>query len=174
MTARIVAISGPLTGRLFPLGDTPVTFGRSPENTIVIASQRASRRHAEIRREGGVYLLIDLGSSNGTILNGQLIQRQILRTGDTFVIGDEMFRFEEVAGATLDPTLPVGSAPAPAAPGWSAQPLPSPPDGGFRLPPGPPVPAQPQPQLRRLPIWLLIGGLFTCIILAGAVTGSVM
>jgi hypothetical protein len=174
MTARIVAISGPLTGRLFPLGDTPVTFGRSPENTIVIASQRASRRHAEIRREGGVYLLIDLGSSNGTILNGQLIQRQILRPGDTFVIGDEMFRFEEVAGATLDPTLPVGSAPAPAAPGWSVQPLPSPSDGGFRLPPGPPVPAQPQPQPRRLPIWLLIGGLFTCIILAGAVTGGVM
>lgn len=174
MTARIVAISGPLTGRLFPLGDTPVTFGRSPENTIVIASQRASRRHAEIRREGGVYLLIDLGSSNGTILNGQLIQRQILRPGDTFVIGDEMFRFEEVAGATLDPTLPVGSAPAPAASGWSVQPLPSPSDGGFRLPPGPPVPAQPQPQPRRLPIWLLIGGLFTCIILAGAVTGGVM
>ncbi len=174
MTARIVAISGPLTGRLFPLGDTPVTFGRSPENTIVIASQRASRRHAEIRREGGVYLLIDLGSSNGTILNGQLIQRQILRPGDTFVIGDEMFRFEEVASATLDPTLPVGSAPPPAAPGWSAQPLPSPSDGGFRLPPGPPAPAQPQPQPRRLPIWLLIGGLFTCIILAGAVTGGVM
>ena len=170
MTARIVAVSGPLSGRIFPLGNTPITFGRSPDNTIVITSQRASRRHAEIRREGGVYLLIDLGSSNGTVLNGQLIQRQILRPGDTFVIGDEIFRFEEPAGATLDPTLPVGSTPA--APGWSAQPSPAPADGGFRLPPVPPAPAQPKP--RRFPIWLLIGGLFTCIILAGAVTGSVM
>ncbi|HBW68319.1 MAG TPA: forkhead-associated protein, partial [Chloroflexus aurantiacus] len=126
MTARVVAVSGSLAGRSIPLGDIPMTFGRAPENTVVIASQRASRRHAEIRREGGVYLLIDLGSSNGTFLNGQPVQRQILRNGDTFTIGDESFRFEELA-VGLDPTVPIGSSPPatpPAAPGWSAQPPP--------------------------------------------------
>ena len=208
MTARVVAVSGSLAGRSIPLGDIPMTFGRAPENTVVIASQRASRRHAEIRREGGVYLLIDLGSSNGTLLNGQPIQRQILRNGDTFTIGDESFRFEELA-VGLDPTVPIGSSPPatppaapgwsaqpppatppaapgwsaqpppatpPAAPGWSAQPPPAAPpsDGGFRLPPTPPPVAPPRPQPRRFPIWLLIGGLFTCIILAAAVAGGVM
>lgn len=46
MTARVVAVSGSLAGRSIPLGDIPMTFGRAPENTVVIASQRASRRHA--------------------------------------------------------------------------------------------------------------------------------
>ncbi|RMD73344.1 MAG: FHA domain-containing protein, partial [Chloroflexi bacterium] len=96
MTARVIAVSGPRAGHLFQLSDTPITIGRSPDNSIVIASQLASRRHAEIRREGGVYVLVDLGSSNGTLLNGKPVQRQILRTGDTFVIGDEVFRFEEL------------------------------------------------------------------------------
>ncbi|PMP85136.1 MAG: FHA domain-containing protein, partial [Chloroflexus aggregans] len=67
MAARLIAVSGSRAGHSFQLSDTPVTIGRSPDNSIVIASQLASRRHAEIRREGGVYVLVDLGSSNGTL-----------------------------------------------------------------------------------------------------------
>lgn len=189
MSARVIAVSGPLAGQMFQLGETSLTFGRSPDNTIVIASQRASRRHAEIRREGGVYVLIDLGSSNGTLLNGKPIQRQILRTGDTFVIGDEAFRFEELAAAAIEPTLPVGPPPPaapgwspppppaspPAAPGWSPPPPPASPPaaGGFQLPPSPPA-TPPSSLPRRFPLWLVLGGLFSFIVLAAAIAGGVV
>jgi len=200
MTARIVAVSGPLAGRVFQLGDTILTFGRLPENTVVIASQQASRRHAEIRRESGVYILIDVGSANGTLVNGQRVQRHLLRNGDTFVIGDEVFRFEEIVSAAVEPTLPVGGSPpgvTPPTPAWPAQPpsvsppaagnpLPgmpsappgwpqpsSPPAGGFQLPPNPAPAPPPSTSSRRFPIWLLLGSLFSCIVLAAAIAGGI-
>ncbi|MGC8801153.1 MAG: clostripain-related cysteine peptidase [Chloroflexus sp.] len=185
MAARLIAVSGSRAGHSFQLSDTPVTIGRSPDNSIVIASQLASRRHAEIRREGGVYVLVDLGSSNGTLLNGKPIQRQILRTGDTFAIGDEVFRFEELPAATIEPTVPLAPTPPPPA-SWST---PSPPatppaagggtppaptGGDVRIPATPPAAAPPfSPQARRFPVWLILTGLFTCIILAAAVAGGV-
>ncbi len=170
MSARVVAVSGPLAGRVFQLSEIPVTFGRSPDNTIVIASQRASRRHAEIRREGGAYVLSDLGSSNGTLLNGQPIQRQLLRAGDTFVIGDEVFRFEEAA---LDPTQPVAGFPAAAPPPIAYQPPPAPPPAAtppFAIPPSPPA----APPRRRLPLFLVVGVLFACVALTAAIAGGTL
>jgi hypothetical protein len=52
MPAYLVAVSGAQAGKQFPLTDAPCSFGRNPDNAIVVASARASRRHAEIRREG--------------------------------------------------------------------------------------------------------------------------
>lgn len=58
----------------FPLVKERVTIGRSRESDVFLPDQWLSRHHAEIRRQGDVYFLQDLGSKNGTLLNGTRIQ----------------------------------------------------------------------------------------------------
>jgi hypothetical protein len=122
MSPHLSGIRGPLTGRTFALGDQPLTIGRAADNAVVIASPRASRHHAHIRREGAAFVIYDLGSANGTLVNGQRVQRAVLQPGDLIDIGDEVFRFE--AGHQQDATLL--SAPQASPPAYPSQPQPSP------------------------------------------------
>lgn len=64
-----------------------LTIGRSPDAGLVIQSNRVSRFHAEIRFEGGVPVLVDRGSSNGSFVNGERVTARPLRTGDEIEIG---------------------------------------------------------------------------------------
>lgn len=68
--------------------DRDVTaIGRWEGNDVVLTDQEASRRHAQIRREGGRYVLVDLGSKNGTLVNGApIVGATPLRDGDEIVI----------------------------------------------------------------------------------------
>jgi pSer/pThr/pTyr-binding forkhead associated (FHA) protein len=118
MPPHLSGIRGPLTGRTFALGDQPLTIGRAADNLVVIASPRASRHHAHIRREGAAFVLYDLGSANGTLVNGQRVQRAVLQPGDQIDIGDEVFRFE--AAHQQDATLL--SAPQAQPPPYPSQP----------------------------------------------------
>ena len=82
------ALLGPF-GR-YELGKDVVTLGRLPANTIVIDDGKTSGRHAEVWPEGAGYMLADVGSTNGTALNGQPLrvhQPQPLRDGDVITIG---------------------------------------------------------------------------------------
>ena len=94
MTPEIVGRTGPLAGRRFPLGGTPFTFGRRAGNSVELSGSFASRRHAEIRREAGGWVLQDCESSNGTLVNGQRVAVRMLRPGDLITIGREIFCFE--------------------------------------------------------------------------------
>ncbi|HEV2980104.1 MAG TPA: FHA domain-containing protein [Solirubrobacteraceae bacterium] len=71
------------------------TIGRLPENDLAISKESVSRQHARIDAAQGGYLLVDLGSSNGTQLNGERFRGESrwLTNGDTIVIGDELLRF---------------------------------------------------------------------------------
>jgi pSer/pThr/pTyr-binding forkhead associated (FHA) protein len=62
-------------------------IGRSRECDIQISDPNASRRHAEIRRDGDTFSVVDLGSTNGTDLNGRRTQRATLSDGDRITIG---------------------------------------------------------------------------------------
>ncbi len=76
------------------LGPEPITIGRLPESTIVINDPNASRRHAEIRRNGNDVVVVDLNSTNGTRVNGATIRERVLSDGDQIVIGTTVLRFE--------------------------------------------------------------------------------
>lgn len=94
MPPEIVGHEGPLTGQRFPVSDTRITFGRKDDNSVMIASRRASRFHAEVLREADGYVLYDRGSRNGTLVNGRRVTSHALQPGDLITIGDETFCFE--------------------------------------------------------------------------------
>jgi len=81
-----IAIEAYRDGKLpFPEG---ATVGRLPENTIYIPDERLSREHARIEFQDGTFFLNDLGSRNGTALNGSLVSSpQALHGGDTIELG---------------------------------------------------------------------------------------
>lgn len=81
-------------GRRIGIGDEIITMGRLPECAIVLADPNASRRHAQLRREGDSVILVDLGSLNGTRVNGVQVREQRLNPGDEVTIGTTTLRFE--------------------------------------------------------------------------------
>jgi len=77
------------------LTDRPFTIGRLPECSFVVSDPNVSRRHAEIRPVGEDYAVSDLGSTNGTRVNGLLVNgSQTLRPGDEITVGATALRFE--------------------------------------------------------------------------------
>jgi hypothetical protein len=81
-------------GRRVPLGEQTVVLGRMADCDVVVADPRSSRRHAEIRPSGSGFVISDLGSMNGTLVNGAPIQEQPLADGDEIRLGNTMLRFE--------------------------------------------------------------------------------
>jgi hypothetical protein len=79
--------------RSIVLAAETMTIGRLPECQITITDKGASRRHAQIRRKGDTYTLTDLGSTNGTRLNGQTIQTRELADGDRITIGTTVLEY---------------------------------------------------------------------------------
>jgi hypothetical protein len=83
------------SGERFPLSNRPVTVGRLPECTITLNDTNVSRRHAEIRPHGSGYAAADLGSTNGTKVNGMRIDgERMLNDGDIVSVGGTHLRFE--------------------------------------------------------------------------------
>ena len=91
---------GPPASLLLPdasrvqLGEEPLVIGRLPECDVVLADPNVSRRHAELRRDGSTVILVDLGSTNGTRVNGANVKRRQLSDGDEISIGSSSLRFE--------------------------------------------------------------------------------
>jgi sigma-B regulation protein RsbU (phosphoserine phosphatase) len=89
----------------FPLGRLRITIGRSARNDLCIPDPFASRVHAEVRREGDLYLLQDLGSANGTLYNGAGVEGTVeLTPGGRIQIGETEIVFDDgsqTAGATM-------------------------------------------------------------------------
>ena len=78
----------------FPV-EGPVTIGRGPENRIDLLDVRVSRKHAQVRPTAEGVILEDFGSTNGTTVNGQLVQGPIrIVAGDAIGLGDTILRLE--------------------------------------------------------------------------------
>jgi hypothetical protein len=81
-------------GKRVRLGDGIVTIGRANECEVRVADTSVSRRHAEVRATGDGWAVADLGSTNGTKVNGAIITDRKLKDGDTISVGDTHLRFE--------------------------------------------------------------------------------
>ncbi len=122
--ASITFVRGPHAGTELQLPDAAISLGRDDTAGFPLNDDSVSRHHAEIRRTATGWLITDLGSANGTLVNGQECGQRLLVQGDTVEIGESQFEFntEEAPGEPFQdapPPLPVPvpeSLPAPPPP----------------------------------------------------------
>ncbi len=81
-------------GKRLQLGDDPTVIGRLDECDVALSDQKVSRRHAEVRPGAEGYLVVDLGSTNGTQVNGNRVTEHLLGDGDRIHLGDTEIKFE--------------------------------------------------------------------------------
>lgn len=81
-------------GRRIEIGETPLVVGRMPECDVALSDPNVSRRHAEVRRQGTGFVVVDLGSTNGTRVNGAQVKERLLNNGDEITVGATKLRFE--------------------------------------------------------------------------------
>jgi len=90
---RLIALSGPLKGGVFELVEAEFSIGREGVNQLCLNDLSVSRRHCLIKQEDEGYRLSDLGSFNGTFVNGLAVKDRALEHGDRIGIGDSTFLF---------------------------------------------------------------------------------
>jgi pSer/pThr/pTyr-binding forkhead associated (FHA) protein len=86
-SALLVVKRGPNAGSRFLLDQSTTSAGRHPESDIFLDDVTVSRRHAEFRREGGEFVVVDVGSLNGTYVNREPVDTALLANGDEVQIG---------------------------------------------------------------------------------------
>ena len=86
----ITIVKGPMSGETFALDDNDITLGRDPKNSVFLNDMTVSRRHAHIDLTGlasGYATIEDLGSLNGTWVDGAIVSKAVLKDGSTIQIG---------------------------------------------------------------------------------------
>ncbi|NUN49936.1 MAG: FHA domain-containing protein, partial [Candidatus Brocadiae bacterium] len=101
--AFMIVESGDLNGRKIDLIGSLV-IGRQAREGLTIKDAKASREHTRFELTSGGWVVMDLGSTNGTLLNGRKITREFLNTGDRVTVGQTVFRFENPAAQPMTST----------------------------------------------------------------------
>ena len=94
--ASLVVRTGQQAGQAFPLSDTVTRLGRHPDSEIMLDDITVSRRHAEVERTAGGYLVRDAGSLNGTYVNQERVDETRLANGDELQVGKFRLVFFEL------------------------------------------------------------------------------
>ena len=137
---QLIMRSGPTPGASFTLEGDQLTIGRDSTNEITINDAEISRRHARLTFQGGKYVLEDLGSTNGTFVNGQrLAGPRVLKAGEVVSFGEQIVLVFEAtnidAGATM--VSPRASSAVPSAPRPATPPPPPPAEYAGSVPASP-------------------------------------
>jgi pSer/pThr/pTyr-binding forkhead associated (FHA) protein len=91
--AELTIETGPDAGHSHRAGDNALRLGRSPDNDIILRDPATSGHHARVERRGDEFWIVDLGSTNGTLVNGEPIQEKELNHGDRVTIGQNAVQF---------------------------------------------------------------------------------
>lgn len=173
MPFQLVMRAGPQPGAVFPLQKSEIYIGRDPSNDLVISDAEVSRKHARLIWQSGGYILEDLGSTNGTFVNGQrLLGPHGMRPGEVIQLGENVsLVFEALYDPNATRVSPVAPAYQPISPAPTAQaagepfprqPLPS----STPVEPIYSVPAYPlreqasqelEPEKKKVPLWIFAG-----------------
>ncbi len=89
----LVVMEGPLVGKVFPINKSPLMIGRGEGVDISFTEDGVSRKHVKIENNNGVCTLTDLGSTNGTHVNGIPTVSVDLQDGDKILVGEVLLRF---------------------------------------------------------------------------------
>jgi diguanylate cyclase (GGDEF)-like protein len=100
--ALLIVLSEPCLGSRVLLAEAEVEIGRGARGGLLIDSDSVSRRHARVEFANGAHRIVDLGSTNGTFVNGSRVQAHELRDGDRVQIGKVLLKY--VAGGNIEAT----------------------------------------------------------------------
>jgi pSer/pThr/pTyr-binding forkhead associated (FHA) protein len=93
---RLVCLTGPSKGESYVLLGNRIVLGRSDKADIQVNDNKASREHAEITKLGDKWVVTDLGSQNGIVINDHRVNQQVLTESDKLIIGQTVFKFARV------------------------------------------------------------------------------
>jgi predicted component of type VI protein secretion system len=187
-TFQLVMRAGPNPGKAFILSKNEIVIGRDDGVDVVINAAEVSRRHTRLYLEAGGYIIEDLGSTNGTFVNGQRLTTSLpLRSGDIIMLGEAATLVYETSQFDPNATMISSSSeraslaepkPASVTPPRVTPPPPAQRSYAGQIPAGPagssaPAYAPPVPQPRRGGIsWLWAGAgcvvVMLCIMVVGA------
>ena len=98
--ALLIVLSEPCLGSRVLLAEAPVEIGRGVRGGLLIDSDSVSRRHAKVEWTGSDHRIVDLGSTNGTFVNGSRVTQHELRDGDRVQIGKVLLKY--LAGGNIE------------------------------------------------------------------------
>ncbi|HEY8853701.1 MAG TPA: FHA domain-containing protein [Candidatus Dormibacteraeota bacterium] len=91
--AELTIESGPDAGHTYRATESALRMGRSPDNDLLLRDPATSGHHARVERRGEQFWIVDLGSTNGTLVNGEPIQEKELKHDDRITIGQNAVHF---------------------------------------------------------------------------------
>jgi predicted component of type VI protein secretion system len=163
---QFVMRSGPNPGKVYQLEASEIVIGRDSSNGVAINDGEISRKHAKLSLHGAAYVIQDLGSTNGTFVNGQrLTGTQVLNPGDSISFGENISAVYEAASDPNATVISSAQAPKTAAPVRkpAAAPAPAPAYSG-QVPAGPLPTAAAPAKKKKFPVWLIILIIFVLVI----------
>lgn len=158
---QFVMRSGPTPGVVFPLEGEQLTIGRDSSNGVAINDAEVSRKHARLNMQGGKFVIDDLGSTNGTFVNGQRITGPVvLKAGDVVSLGEQIVLMYDAINTDAGATVAVSRKAIPSAPPMQSY-----------APPPAATPSYASPQqamspkkTNMVPIFIAVGALlFLCL-----------
>lgn len=169
-TYRLIVRRGPQPNQIYELSKDSISLGRDITNDIVINDPEVSRHHGRLIRGGGGYTMEDLGSTNGTFINGQRLNgARPLNGGDTMGLGETVTLSYEAAlmpgaapnasAGTMIGQSPLAQnpyAPPQAQGGYAPQQQQQMPPPGYVAPPPPPPQYQPPPEAPTNGAWRFV------------------
>src|ERR1700733_7059190 len=123
MNPRLIVITGSEQGVIYPITMDSFAIGRDPRNRLSLTDPAASREHCVILRQGDNFVIRDLGSFHGTLVNDARVTERELLHGDSIRIGRTLLRFltdeeivcEDTCCDARTTAIPVGQAQLPGA-----------------------------------------------------------
>lgn len=164
---QFVMRSGPTPGATFSLEGDQLIIGRDSSSAVAINDAEVSRKHARLNFQGGKYVIEDLGSTNGTFVNGQrLASPAVLKSGDVVSLGEQIVLMFEALSADPGATIAASrkNFQSPPAPAQAPAPAPAPQQSYSSTPTAAPAGGK----TNMTPIFIAAGVLLLICVCAGA------